>query len=289
MSEVNALHCTSCNIDFTTARAKRAHKCAIPESHHLAAVEPQQSKQQPPVNEHDLLPEHLQQNLGSEIDDLPVDLPKPIFKSKIELLCDEAVKLSNEMRSFTINDKTFNKILMTVLTEKVVSAKLNRSEVNQMLDLLTTATDQHSLSFLVAKSALSKRYANHPFTDNQRRVIDDLGSLEVSITAVQQQLVFSRYYDEYLKLMLKYNLASNHRSRQAVEDVLKVLKSQEFDGSDQVKCHPHTTMEYITQRLEQQPVWLIVLFHIIAVLLLAVMLQTLYIYFCKKKENQFIH
>jgi hypothetical protein len=278
MSEANALQCISCKIDFTTARAKRAHKCVILADQQLA-VEPQQSQtiqqstQQQPVND------HLEQNLGSEIDDSPVDLPKPIIKSKIELLCEEAVKLSNEMRSLTINDTTFNKILMTVLTEKVVSAKLNRSEVNQMVDLLTTTTDQHSLSFLVAKSALSKRYANHSFTANQRKVIDDLGSLEVNITAVQQQLVFSRYYDEYLKLMLKYNLASNRRSRHAVEDVMKVLKSQEFDRSDQVKGHPCTTTEYIIQRLKQQHVWMIVLFHVAAVLFIAVMLQILYNYY----------
>ena len=61
-----------------------------------------------------------------------------------------------------------------------------------------------------------------------------------------------------------------------------MLKSQEFDRSDQVKGHPCTTLDYVTQRLKEQPVWLIGLFLFVAVLLVAVMLQILYNYFPKK-------
>ena len=55
-----------------------------------------------------------------------------------------------------------------------------------------------------------------------------------------------------------------------------MLKSQEFDRSDQVKGRPLTTLEYITQKLKEQPVWLMVLFHFTAVLLVAVLLQIIY-------------
>jgi uncharacterized protein (DUF2267 family) len=78
-----------------------------------------------------------------------------------------------------------------------------------------------------------------------------------------------------VKLMSKYNLASNHRSRQAVEDVLRVLKSPEFDGSEQLKVRPRTTMECITHRLNKQPIWMIIMLHTTAVLLVDAVLQTM--------------
>jgi hypothetical protein len=106
-------------------------------------------------------------------------------KGKIESLCDEVVKLANAMRSNTKNDQVFDNIMITVLTEKVVSAKLDRSTINRMVDFLASMTDQHSLNFQIGKNQLLKEYVDHPFTDNQRRLIDDLGLLEVNAVTVE--------------------------------------------------------------------------------------------------------
>jgi hypothetical protein len=46
-----------------------------------------------------------------------------------------------------------------------------------------------------------------------------------------------------------------------------------------VKGHPLTTLEFITQKLKELPVWLIVTLHFVTVLLVVVMLQTMHDYF----------
>lgn len=133
----------------------------------------------------------------------PVVTPKTKIKqvkSKIETLCGDVVKLANSMRSNTANDNTFNDIMQSVLTEKVVSAKLDRSTANHMVDFLATAADMHSLNFQFAKNRLLKEYVDHPFSDAQRRVIDDLAVLEVNNDSVEEQLMYSLYFEKRLRL-----------------------------------------------------------------------------------------
>ena len=195
----------------------------------------------------------MQSNLNSS----PVAKPKTKtkqVKSKIETLCDDVVKLAISMRSNTANDNTFNDIMQSVLTEKVVSAKLDRSTVNRMVDFLATTADMHSLNFQIAKNRLLKEYVDHPFSDAQRRVIDDLAVLEVNNDSVEEQLMFSLYFEKYVKLMLRYHLASNTRSKQAVEAVMAVLKNQEFDSMGIVKSTQLNASELIMKRISQAPI-----------------------------------
>ena len=180
------------------------------------AVQPQQAERR--LNLHAI-------NLNSPSVLTPKTKSKQV-KSKIETLCDDVVKLANSMRSNTANDNTFNDNMQQVLTEKVVSAKLDRSTVNRMVDFLATTADMHSLNFQIAKNRLLKEYVDHPFSDAQLRVIDDLAVLEVNNDSVEEQLMFSLYFEKYVKLMLRYHLASNTRSKQAVEAVMAVLKNQ---------------------------------------------------------------
>lgn len=150
-------------------------------------------------------------------------------KGKIESLCDEVVKLANSMRSNTTSDEVFNAILITVLTEKVVSAKLDRSTVDRMIEFLTSTTEEQTLNFQQAKINLRKEYVDHAFTENQRKVIDDLANLEVNRTTCDDQIDFALYYEKYVKMMLKYHFASNNRSRHAVKLVVNVLSEQHYD------------------------------------------------------------
>jgi len=71
---------------------------------------------------------------------------------------------------------------MTVLTEKVVSSKLDRSTVDRMIEFLTSTTEEQTLNFQQAKINLGKEYVDHAFTENQRKVIDDLANMEVNRT-----------------------------------------------------------------------------------------------------------
>lgn len=151
-------------------------------------------------------------------------------KGKIESLCDEVVKLANSMRSNTTSDEVFNNILVTVLTEKVVSSKLDRSTVDRMIEFLTSTTEEQTLNFQQAKINLRKEYVDHAFTENQRKVIDDLANLEVNRTTCDDQIDFALYYEKYVKMMLKYHFASNNRSRYAVKMVVNVLIDQQYDA-----------------------------------------------------------
>jgi hypothetical protein len=150
-------------------------------------------------------------------------------KGKIESLCDEVVKLANSMRSNTTSDEVFHNILTTVLTEKVVGLKLDRSTVDRMIEFLTSVTEEQTLDFQQAKIDLRKQYVDHAFTENQRKVIDDLANLEVTRTTCDDQIDFALYYEKYVKMMLKYHFASNNRSRYAVKMVVSVLNEQQFD------------------------------------------------------------
>ena len=118
---------------------------------------------------------------------------------------------------------------------------------------------------------------DHPFTDNQRRVIDDLSTLEVNATSVEEQLMFSLYYEKYVKLMLRYHLAGNTRSKQAVEAVMKVLKNQEFDAMGQVKGSQLSTTQIIIKKIQQLPLWLIGVVFTVGVVFVAFVFHTLYI------------
>lgn len=151
-------------------------------------------------------------------------------KGKIESLCDEVVKLANSMRSNTTSDEVFNNILVTVLTEKVVSSKLDRSTVDRMIEFLTSTTEEQTLNFQQAKINLRKEYVDHAFSENQRKVIDDLANLEVNRTTCNDQIDFALYYEKYVKMMLKYHFASNNRSRYAVKMVINVLSEQHYDA-----------------------------------------------------------
>jgi hypothetical protein len=150
--------------------------------------------------------------------------PKPV-KSKIEALCDEVVKLASAMINNTQNDEVFSSIMTTVLTEKVVNAKLDRSTINWMVDFLATTADMLSLNFQIAKNRLLKEYVDNPFSDTQRLVIDDLSMVEVNTESEEEQLMFSLYFEKYVKLMLRFHLASNTRSKQAVEAVMKFYQN----------------------------------------------------------------
>eukprot|EP01032_Pedospumella_encystans_P008058 gene8058-9605_t len=123
------------------------------------------------------------------------------------------------MRSNTTSDEVFNNILTTVLTEKVVGLKLDRSTVDRMVEFLTSTTEEQTLDFQQAKINLRKEYVDHAFTENQRKVIDDLANLEVNRTTCDDQIDFALYYEKYVKMMLKYHFASNNRSRYAVKMV----------------------------------------------------------------------